>query len=78
MHRDIKHENVMLDSRGGLKLVDFGLAKDLRLGPCTLPRGTPMFMAPELFDRRRNGYGTPADLWACGLVLHFMSAMPTA
>ena len=47
MHRDIKLENIMQDSKGTLKLIDFGLATydDQRLTKC----GTPGYIAPEVF-----------------------------
>eukprot|EP00438_Fugacium_kawagutii_P021351 Skav231113 [mRNA] locus=scaffold2605:58255:61775:+ [translate_table: standard] len=46
----IAGENVMLDSQGYLKLVDFGLAKDLMDGSKTFTVvGTVYYMAPEIF-----------------------------
>ena len=55
-HRDIKGSNILLDSAGVAKLVDFGASRDLgdaidRRAPASL-RGTPVFMAPEVRRRR--------------------------
>merc|ERR1712159_328035 len=53
---------------GYLKLIDFGLAKQLTSGPTYTVVGTPAFMAPEVLLGR--GYGTSADIWAIGVCLH--------
>ena len=49
VHRDLKAENMLLDSKGNLILVDFGTAKDLIVRKWNGPEfvGTPDFMAPE-------------------------------
>ncbi len=68
LHRDIKAENVMREEGGRILLMDFGLS--------TLPHlqkdfaGTPVYMAPELFD------GSPAsvesDIYSVGALLFFL------
>ena len=80
VHRDLKPENVMLASKQGppeIRVVDFGLSciytKD---GARQLHRlaGTPYYMAPEVLNRSRAGYGPACDLWACGVILYFLIA----
>ena len=80
VHRDVKPDNVFVASRRGadwVKLLDFGIAKLLRVGP-ELSRtpatviGTPHYMAPE------QATGAPVDgrtdLYALGVVLYEMLA----
>jgi len=72
IHRDIKPENVLLESSGGLKLIDLGVVRLPLLEeiPGSAVPGTPSYMAPELFD------GEPgdelSDQFALGVTLYRM------
>ena len=57
------------DGRPFLALSDFGLARPASPAGTTGTRGTPVFMAPEVF---RGGYGPPADVWAAGVTAFFL------
>ncbi|XP_046400164.1 serine/threonine-protein kinase NIM1 isoform X2 [Ischnura elegans] len=80
IHRDIKAENVFLASNGTVKVGDLGFstrvqsAKDSKL---TTFCGSPPYAAPELF--RDSSYtGPQVDVWALGVLLHFIvsAALP--
>lgn len=72
VHRDVKPGNVMLLADGGLKILDFGLAKarDLSLTGSRGHAGTVSYMAPEQI------LGDPvderSDLWSIGVMLYEM------
>jgi len=78
LFRDIKLENVMLDSRGHVQLVDFGLAKFLGTGDAAYqsslpvsPCGSVVYMPPELILSASGG-GFAVDWWGLGVLMHEM------
>ncbi len=73
VHRDIKPQNVMVDSKGHVTIMDFGLAQLTQASLLTRPDqtlGTTFYMSPE----QTEGSGTDqrTDIWALGVVLYEM------
>jgi serine/threonine-protein kinase len=67
LHRDLKPSNIMLDGRGRIKIMDFGLAVGAGDAQDAAVAGTPAYMAPE---QLAGGPVTArTDLYALGLVL---------
>ena len=84
MHRDLKPSNVMVSDNGRVKVLDFGLAKDVRSersNDATLTSaghtqagmvmGTPAYMSPEQISGRTLDHRT--DIFSLGVLLHEMA-----
>lgn len=71
VHRDVKSANVLVSVQGGVKVVDFGIAKAASQGHLTIAgetKGTPSMMAPE--QRVGDTVDVRADVYSLGAVAY--------
>ncbi|MCL4253523.1 MAG: serine/threonine protein kinase, partial [Anaerolineae bacterium] len=73
LHRDIKPSNIMLDNRGEVYLMDFGLARITQSGESTMSAdvmlGTPHYISPEQAQGNKD-LDSRTDVYSLGVVLY--------
>uniref|UniRef100_A0A8C8AG26 non-specific serine/threonine protein kinase n=1 Tax=Otus sunia TaxID=257818 RepID=A0A8C8AG26_9STRI len=72
VHRDLKAENLLLDSNMNIKIADFGFGNFYKSGePLTTWCGSPPYAAPEVFEGQQYE-GPQLDIWSMGVVLYVL------
>ncbi|XP_058920762.1 serine/threonine-protein kinase SIK1 isoform X1 [Kogia breviceps] len=72
VHRDLKTENLLLDSNMEIKLADFGFGNFYKPGePLSTWCGSPPYAAPEVFEGKEYE-GPQLDIWSLGVVLYVL------
>jgi serine/threonine-protein kinase len=73
VHRDLKPDNVFLERGGGVRVLDFGIARVADNPDATAygtVLGTPGYMAPEQACGRLDEVGPRSDVWSAGALLY--------
>ena len=74
IHRDLKPDNIMIDDKMNVKIIDYGLSKIIDFSSITSTGtqiGSPLYMSPEqLKDSKHIDYR--ADIYALGIILYEM------
>jgi serine/threonine protein phosphatase PrpC len=75
IHRDLKPQNIMICNDGSIRIMDFGIAKSMKMRRLTFvgfspSMGTPDYMAPEQVKGKRGDERT--DIYAMGAILYEM------
>ena len=67
IYRDIKPENVMVNTKGFIKIIDFGTVKEIQDRTSTII-GTSHYMAPEI--TKGEGYSFQVDVWSIAICMY--------
>ena len=67
IYRDIKPENVMVNIKGYIKIIDFGTVKEIQDRTSTII-GTSHYMAPEI--TKGEGYSFQVDIWSIAICMY--------
>ena len=72
IHRDIKLDNILIDTTNTVKICDFGVSRKIQKGEKIYERcGTPAYIAPEIY--KKIGYtGFQSDVWSAGVTLYYI------
>ncbi|KAL5019676.1 hypothetical protein ScPMuIL_002568 [Solemya velum] len=72
VHRDLKAENLLLDSNLNVKIADFGFSNYYKQGDMLATWcGSPPYAAPEVFQGKEY-LGPQVDIWSLGVVLYVL------
>jgi serine/threonine protein kinase len=70
IHRDLKPENILITNDNRIKLIDFGLSKQMETISKIMNNqvGTYAYMSPEMINE--EGYSSNTDIWSLGCIIY--------
>ncbi|MBM3297820.1 MAG: tetratricopeptide repeat protein, partial [Candidatus Aminicenantes bacterium] len=74
VHRDLKPQNLMIDREGSVRIMDFGIARSLKVKGMTgagVVIGTPEYMSPEQIEGQEAD--NRSDIYSLGIILYEMT-----
>jgi len=74
VHRDLKPQNIMIDREGNVRIMDFGIARSLKVKGMTgagVVIGTPEYMSPEQIEGHE--VDNRSDIYSLGIILYEMA-----
>ena len=73
VHHDLKLDNILFDSDGNIRIIDFGLSGEITAEQPQLMTqyGNFYYAAPEVLRNKPHSY--PVDIWSCGVILYAMA-----
>ncbi len=74
IHRDLKPQNLMIDREGNVRIMDFGIARSLKVKGMTgagVVVGTPEYMSPEQIEGQE--VDNRSDIYSLGIILYEMA-----
>ena len=73
IHRDLKPANIFLKKNGLIKIGDLNVSKFLKNTLAETRTGTPLYMAPEVYDNFPYDYN--ADIWSLGCIIYELCSL---
>jgi serine/threonine protein kinase/formylglycine-generating enzyme required for sulfatase activity len=78
LHRDLKPSNILVEPSGTLKIIDFGVARNVNADPEHVTQltnmgqliGTLQYMSPEQFNADPSAIDLRTDVYALGVILY--------
>jgi tetratricopeptide (TPR) repeat protein/tRNA A-37 threonylcarbamoyl transferase component Bud32/TolB-like protein len=74
VHRDLKPQNIMIDREGAVRIMDFGIARSMKVKGLTgagVVIGTPEYMSPEQIEGQE--VDNRSDIYSLGIILYEMA-----